>query len=250
MSKIQNLLHHYPPNVVLTSHMLSKDGYTPQLMQKYLKSGWVEKVGDGAYKRSHENVSWEGALWSLMQHSGDVYISGKTALELQGFEHFLNLGRRKIYVSHNVSTIIPKWLKTYDFSIDFVFIRSHNEISQYINDLVIKDFTLRVACPEMAALEICSGIPKYYTYDSALYFFESLATLRADVVQKLLEESLYIKAKRLFLYFSDNLHHDWFKEINLSRINLGSGKRQIVPGGKFDAQYLITVPRNFEKEQL
>lgn len=241
MSKIQNLFYCYPQGVVLTSSLLAKEGYTSQLMQKYLKSGWVKRLGDGAYQRSSDIVSWQGALWPLQQEK-TLRISGKTALELQGYEHFLSLGRSKIYISYVLPVNIPKWVKNYDFGADLVFIRSFNVDPLYVNDVSASTFTLKASCLELAALEVCEGILKYYTYESALYFFESLSSLRADIVQQLLKKEFSIKAKRLFLHFSEIVGHNWFSHLDLSEINFGSGKRQIVKNGKFDPKYLITVP--------
>jgi len=244
MSKIQNLLQAFPQNVVLTTQLLAAQGYSPQLMQKYLDSGWVERVGIGAYKRKHEKVSWVGALWALMQEMADTRISGRTALEIQGYEHFLSLGRRVVYVSHDRTTLIPKWIKNYDFGVDFVFIRSDHVEASEINNITLEGLDIRSSSLERAAFEVCLGIPKYYTYDSALYFFESLTSLRAYIVQQVLEESKNIKAKRLFLHFADHSKHQWFSELNLSKIDLGSGKRQIFADGVFDPHYLITVPKS------
>jgi hypothetical protein len=36
--------------------------------------------------------------------------------------------------------------------------------------------------------------------------------------------------------------HPWFKQLDLTRVSLGSGKRMIVAGGRLDPKYLITVP--------
>jgi len=211
------------------------------LMQKYLKSGWVKRLGDGAYQRSSDIISWQGALWPLQQEK-ILRISGKTALELQGYEHFLSLGRNKVHISYAPPVNIPKWIKACDFSADLIFIRSFDIEPLYINDLSVSTFTLKTSCLELAALEICEGIIKYYTYESALYFFESLSSLRANIVQELLKKEFSIKAKRLFLHFSQKIGHNWFCQLNLAEVNLGSGKRQIVKNGILDPKYLITVP--------
>ncbi len=39
------------------------------------------------------------------------------------------------------------------------------------------------------------------------------------------------------------------KKIDISRIDLGSGKRVIIRGGKFDLDYQITCPREFEVDE-
>jgi len=245
MSKILNLFHVFPPKGVLTSFILSQKGYTPQLMQKYMKSGWVERLGDGAYKKSHEDATWQGALWALQQEK-KVYASGKTALELQGYEHFLSLGRRKVYLAYVPPTNIPRWLTNYDFQVDFILTRTKDIESSYLNDISMDGFSLKSSCVELAILEVCEKIPRYYTYESAYYFFESLTSLRPTIVQSLLERRASIKAKRLFLHFAARSRHQWFHELNLSRISIGTGVRQIVKGGKIDPEYLITFPKTLE----
>jgi hypothetical protein len=40
--------------------------------------------------------------------------------------------------------------------------------------------------------------------------------------------------------------HLWFKELNLDKINLGTGKRMIVKNGVLDTKYQITVPREIQ----
>jgi hypothetical protein len=51
-----------------------------------------------------------------------------------------------------------------------------------------------------------------------------------------------VKVKRLFLWFAERHHHAWLKSLDREGIDLGSGKRMIVRGGKLDTQYNITVP--------
>lgn len=245
MSKIINLFRDFPPKGVLTSFVLAQKGYSTQLMQKYLKSGWVERLGDGAYKKSNEEATWQGALWALQQEK-EVYVSGKTALELQGYEHFLNLGRRTVYVTYVPPTNIPKWLKKSDFLVDFVFISTQKIKPVYLNDISMDELSLKISCVELAILEICEKIPQYYTYESAYYFFESLTSLRPEIAQSLLEESTSIKAKRLFLHFAARIRHQWFHELDLALIHLGSSIRQIVKGGQIDSAYLITFPKTTE----
>src|SRR3989338_3329830 len=151
MSKIINLFRTFPPKGVLTSFVLTQAGYTTQLMQKYLKSGWVERLGDGAYKKSNEEATWQGALWALQQEKA-VYVSGKTALELQGYEHFLNLGKRTVYVTYVPPTNIPKWLKNGNFLADFVFIRTKKIKPVYLNDILTDGLSLKCSCIELAIL--------------------------------------------------------------------------------------------------
>jgi len=71
---------------------------------------------------------------------------------------------------------------------------------------------------------------------------EGLATLRPKLVQTLLEHCASIKAKRLFLWAAETVGHSWFAQLDLSKIELGAGNRQLYKGGKMNSKYLITVP--------
>ena len=76
---------------------------------------------------------------------------------------------------------------------------------------------------------------------------EGLTTLRPKLVQRLLEECKSIKVRRLFLLMAEYSNHDWFKELNVEKIDLGSGKRVIVKNGVLDKKYKITVPSQYER---
>jgi hypothetical protein len=72
---------------------------------------------------------------------------------------------------------------------------------------------------------------------------EGLPSLRAGLMQELLEVCTSVKVKRLCLHFADVTHMPWRTALVDDRIDLGVGKRQIVAGGRLDARYNITVPR-------
>jgi Transcriptional regulator, AbiEi antitoxin, Type IV TA system len=71
---------------------------------------------------------------------------------------------------------------------------------------------------------------------------EGLANLRPQLLEKLLRECKSVKVKRLFLWYADRHGHAWFKHLDQSSVDLGKGKRQLVPQGHFDARYQITLP--------
>jgi hypothetical protein len=61
-------------------------------------------------------------------------------------------------------------------------------------------------------------------------------------LEKLLADCRSIKVKRLFFFFADRHQHAWLKRIDRSQIDLGTGKRMLVKGGRLDPVYQITVP--------
>ena len=81
--------------------------------------------------------------------------------------------------------------------------------------------------------------------------YEAATNFRPELMYKLLFACSQVKAKRLFLWFSDRHAHDWRQALKIDGINLGKGKRMLVKGGAFDPTYQITIPREmaFGSEQ-
>ena len=75
-----------------------------------------------------------------------------------------------------------------------------------------------------------------------------LQTLRPKVVQELLEKCTSVKVKRVFLYIAEKLELPFVKKLDISKIDLGKGKMQVIKeNGKLNKKYQITVPRELEE---
>jgi hypothetical protein len=109
----------------------------------------------------------------------------------------------------------------------------------------IKNVKIKVSIPEMASMEMLYLIPQEQSFDEAAKIMDGLTTLRPKYVQNLLEVCNSFKVKRLFLFMAEKSQHQWFKELELNKISLGSGKRVIVKNGVLDKKYQITVPREY-----
>ena len=48
------------------------------------------------------------------------------------------------------------------------------------------------------------------------------------------------------LWFAERHQPPWLKQIDRASIDLGTGKRMLVKGGKLDPKYLITVPDDLD----
>jgi len=111
------------------------------------------------------------------------------------------------------------------------------------------DWPIRYSTAERAFIELAGTIDTRGDILQAKEMMEGAANLRPNLLQVLLESCGNIKAKRLFLWIARTAGHSWYKHIDLSRLNLGSGKRQIVPGGVLDTQFLITIPKEVQDGQ-
>jgi len=75
---------------------------------------------------------------------------------------------------------------------------------------------------------------------------EGLTTLSPTRLNALLVDCRSVKVKRLFLFFADRHSHAWVRHLDRKRIELGTGKRMLVKGGRFDPKYQITVPGDLD----
>lgn len=249
-TKLNYLINEWTAGTPSAVSYLSASGFSRELLRKYRNSGWLEPFGRGAYIRPGDKVDWLGALHTLQkQLSLPVHVGGKTALQLKGYAHYLPAKQNTVFLYGPRGLILPAWFKEDRFNVEFVETRTNLFPAEYTEGLTnFKEdrFPVRIAAPERAAMEMLHLVPKKVGFDEAELIMENLVGLRTDVAQQLLEACRSVKVKRLFLYMAEKKELPWLSKLNLSKVDLGKGKRQIVPQGRYDAKYLITVPLDHE----
>jgi hypothetical protein len=254
-SKINKLLSDWPHGTVATQKWLSEKGISRFLTRAYIKGGWVKQLGHGAFARVDENnpPSWMGGLYAIQkQLQLPVHVGGETALRWNGYGHTAHLGEKTpLYLFSPKGVKPPAWFSKYKWSskvchqtTDFL---PYDERSGFTVDEQ-SGFPIKLSSPERAILETLLLMPRYTSFEEAGHLMEGLATLRPTLVQALLEKCRSVKVKRTFLYLAERSGHTWFKTLDPSKADLGSGKRMIVPGGTFDAKYQITISEDPERE--
>lgn len=251
-SKINRLVSQWTRGTPSTAYYLNSKGFSHDLLTRYKKSGWIQSFGRGAYILNGDKVDWHGALYTLQSQLGlNVLPGGKTALELKGYAHYLPSGKRTIFLYGTHGLILPTWFSKDRLDVNILLIRTNlfpvdKELG--ISEFKEKDLILKISAPERAALEMLHLVPGKVGFDEALLIMENLATLRSELVQRLLTTCRSIKVKRLFMFMAEKNGHSWVSELDVSKLDLGKGKRMIVPNGRLDKKYLITVPRNHYQE--
>ena len=248
VTKINQLISNWPKGTVKTVTELKYLGYTPQLLKIYSKYKWIELFSRGIYKLYNDKVNWQGVLFGFQKKSEvpRLHAGAKTALNLMGYGHYLSKNENKVFLFSDRKENIHSWLKKFDN-----VILKRNEVFNYTKPENIKlyntgNFAIMISSPELAAMEMLYLIPNEQSFDEALKITEGLTTLRPQLVQSLLEECNSVKVKRLFLFMAEKHNHTWLNELNIDRVNLGSGKRVIVENGTLDKKYNITVPKEYD----
>lgn len=248
MNKINQLMKDWPKGAVMLTSYLKEKGYSKDLLKRYANSNWLESLGYGVYKLSGDEVGWEGAVRALQMQSS-VHPGGKTALEMKGYAHFLTLGNKTVELFSGIKEPLPKWFRNQNWmkSINHISTKlfQYDDSKIYIN-CDVKNISLKISSPELAILEMLFLVPKIHSFDEVNLIMESLTTLRADLLQTLLEKCNSVKVKRMFLFLAERHGHFWFEDLDQTKIYLGSGKREIVKEGRLNKKYNITVPKEYE----
>jgi len=258
-----------PEGLIIDSAWLADRGVSSGLRAYYVKSGWLEQPVRGVYRRPRGPLSWEQVVISQQTILGDkpLVVGGRTALALEGFEHYLSAEIATVHLYGPESP--PSWLQKLKLPQRFVFHNSRrlfkedvtgaeavpSEVSETgatngLQGTSLKtlpwgqwDWPLTISRPERAILELLDELPDRESFHQADVIMQGAATLSPKRLQVLLEECQSVKVKRLFFFFADRHQHAWLRHLDKDTVDFGSGKRMLARGGRLDPDYLITVPK-------
>ncbi len=253
-SKLNRLLQVWPPGTVAVSRWLESQGAYQQLVYEYEKSGWIQRIGQGAYMRPGDTVEWSGGLHALQEQMKlPVHAGAKTALQMQEYAHFLPMGKGgSVSLFGTPGTRLPAWFRQYDWGAELRYTSTKLFADQPDSGLTKKElaaYAVSVSAPERAIMEVLYLVPAEETFEEATLLMEDLTTLRSRLVQSLLEQCRSVKVKRLFMFLAERSNHAWVKNLDLSKVNFGKGKRMLVRGGQFDPRYNVYVPKHDDQRE-
>jgi len=244
-TKINQLLASQPGGVVLLSFWLAEQGYSLDLQKAYRRSRWLESIGTGAMIRTGDAVSYEGAIYALQKQNGlPIHPGGRTALVLLGKAHYLPLSEREVTVFGEDQARLPVWFLKRDWGVTVDYHQSSFLPSGIgMTEIEVKNYFISISGAARALMECLYLAPEKMALVECYELMEGLNNLKPVQVQRLLEECNSIKVKRLFLYMAKKANHSWLEFVQLSKVDLGSGKRSIVKNGVYIDSYQITVPK-------
>lgn len=249
-NKLNQLLREWPAGTIATQVWLEKRGVSRQLSHSYKERAWIDSIGQGAFIRAGDKVDWKGGLYSLQhQLNLNLHLGGLSALELQGKSHFVPLGKEKIL--HLYSSAkgqkkqrLPAWfLNGFENTTAHYHPRLLFSKPIGFREWEESNFSFKVSSAERAVMEILAELPQTMSYTHAFLLCQRNVTLRPRLIQQLLECCLSYKVKRLFLHFATKCNMPWLERLELGKVDLGRGKRQIESGGVYDNQFKIAIPK-------
>ncbi len=246
-NKINQLLMSGIKNGLFFSEWLKKNGYSDQLVSKYRQSGWLTSLSKGVMYRTGDTLSAYAALYCYNEQLGkNVRIAAHSALELFGFNHYVPMGKPILMVSSDKQGL-PEWMfgDSFDRTVKPFSTKMFSKVQT--SKVQIEGLNLLVSSPEQAFMECLFLAPTQYNYMDLYYVMEQLTSLRAEVVQGLLESTKNIRVKRMFLYMAEKAGHYWFDMLNIEKINIGTSKLQLAEKGIYISKYKITIPKELNE---
>ena len=272
-TKLNQLRRQLPEGLLVDAAWLTARGYSTALRSQYVTAGRLEQPARRVYRQPRGDVRWEQVVVSLqLLMDSKLVVGGRSALELGGFAHYLGKSEREIHLYGPAKP--PSWLEDLELGMQF---RSHNsrrlfeedDVTAWFselagaldapNDLKRKqsdhfrtmpwgqwNWPITCSTPERALLELLDELPKHETFHQVDMLMEGLSSLSPRRLQRVLTACSSVKVKRLFFFFADRHRHAWLKQLDKSAIDLGSGNRVLVKGGKLDRRYRITVPEDLD----
>ncbi|MBP5542763.1 MAG: type IV toxin-antitoxin system AbiEi family antitoxin domain-containing protein [Kiritimatiellae bacterium] len=225
-------------NQVVTATFLLKQGYSYENLKGYVKSGYMDSLGRGAYCRAGSHPSIEAAISAMAEQMAvPVHLGGRSALAKRGYVHFVPFTELPATVFMKRGVRLPAWFSRY-YNGRFSLVKTG-----FLHDgLGVEQMDgCPVSSPERAFLEFLYGVPGKQSLAEAYQLLEMMLTLRPKLLNDLLVRCSSIKVKRLFFLLADDLNPPWWQEIKSDSIDLGSGCRVIDKGGSFNAKYNLVV---------
>lgn len=246
-SKINKLNQDYPKDLVLLSAWLVSQGFPYELQQKYRNSGWLKSIGKGAMLKTNGSLKLIGAIAALQsQANSNLHYGGRTALEIHGRSQYVRFNSSEATLYAEGQYKLPLWVKNNKWDIPYKIFRIslfRNEtlgLTKYEDSSIV----VNISTPVRAIMECLALCPNKFPLHEAYELMEGLNNLRPKKVQELLEECKSVKVKRLFLHFAERSEHNWFKYLDLTKINLGTGNRSLINNGILVPKYNLILPQN------
>ncbi|MDE2214333.1 MAG: type IV toxin-antitoxin system AbiEi family antitoxin domain-containing protein [Candidatus Omnitrophica bacterium] len=218
---------------------LKDKGYSPQLLYRYVQSGWLEKLAKGVYKRKGRGLDPFLIVKAMQEQlKWPVFIGAQSVMALQNKAHYVKFKNTyQLFLSSPIR--LNDWFKSLS---EFHFIKE-KIFKHPLNGLTTWGDGIKVSTLERAFIEMAFLVPSKASYEELINNLELTPNLRAGLLQSLLEDCSSFKAKRLFLHAAQKAGHKWFNHLNVARISLGKGARQITKGGIYDKKYKVSVPK-------
>lgn len=244
---VEELLKEYESNEVIFIRGLDKKKYSPQKINYWRKQGCLKSVCHGIIcAPDKDSINTERCIADFVRQFGySIRISASSALALYGYKVPALQDNALVVSMGEHFNNVPEWVSSRMLNRPIYMFRTNLFPMPETKMIEHNGAKLPVSSLEEALMEcIMLASTKCYHYDDVYTVFKQVDDLRANVVQRLLETMTNKKAKRMFLFMSENLDKPWFSKLNLEKIQLGKGVYAAAKRGRLVSKYHLIVPKS------
>ena len=247
--QLQTLL---PIGMLATKPWLETQGLNLHFLDNAVRSSTLTPLTAGVYVREG-TVSWQGVVASLQRMTAPpVHVGALSALELEGAAHYV-VGSKSPRITLCSEKALPRWLNRIAVAAEFEWQGTRRLWAENImsDSNFIREHSwqallpaLYYSCPEKAILELLLQVPDAISFEHADQLMQGMHNLSPRKLDKLLKGCINVKVKRLFFWLAHRHQHAWLKHLSSEDYALGTGKRMIAKGGRYESTWQITVPKD------
>ena len=231
-NKLNALYTRLRPGAPVTSEDLATLRISADLAVHYVRAGWLTRLARGVYRRPNDTLVLEPCLVLLQRRLEGLHVGGKTALDWHGVREYV-ARQPTLQLYGWQSGHLPAWFSD-RFPAEYHRKRLFDEkpdALRHAAPFADGSEAPRVSAPERALLEMLSEVGVRQSLQEARELVESSHSLRARVLQELLEHCTSVKTVRLCLQLGREGELPWAAKLDPTRLPTGSDRPWVSRSG-------------------
>jgi hypothetical protein len=232
-----------PRGTPLGMEVLAAHGITAKRASALVRSGWLLRLGRGAYGLPGDTLQRDACLAFLAQQMPGLHVAGKTALAWRGVRHNLAY-RETVVLWGDQPARLPLWLDgvvLVRYRVAHIF-DPELPASLGLAPLAGGHPGLPVSAPERALLELLSETGSFEGLEEVRQLVESTRNLRLPLLDELMGHLTRIKVVRLAARLASELELPWAELAQRHSRRLGGGRRWVAVGRSGERLDLAATP--------
>lgn len=220
--KLNRLYTHLTPGTPITTEDLAELDISANLAVHYVRAGWLNRLARGVYSGPHP-LDLHPCIRLLERHIAGLHVGGKSALEWYGVRQYV-LQNPTLQLYGWKADRLPGWF-TSRFPAEYHRKRIFEEEPDallHVGPFEKRSGTPQVSAPERALLEMLSDVGVRQSLAEARDLVENAYTIRADVLNELLQRCISVKTVRLCLQLGRELSLPWATKLETGQLRTGS----------------------------
>lgn len=222
---------------------LDAHGIAAKRASALVRSGWLLRLGRGAYALPGDTLQRDDCLAFLAKQVPGLHVAGKTALAWRGVRHNVAY-RETVVLWGDQPARLPGWLNgvvRVRYRVAHIF-APDLPAGLGLAPLAGGHPELPVSAPERALLELLSETGSFEGLEEVRQLVESTRNLRLPLLDELLGHLSRIKVVRLAALLATELELPWASLAQQHSRRLGGGRRWVAVGRTGERLNLAATP--------